>query len=145
VLECILDNAPEVRGMEAVVVGHSETVGKPVALLLMERLATVTVCHVETRDLFSHTRRAELLVVAAGKPHLIPHDAVKQDAIVIDVGINEIEKDGRSQVVGDVDTDAVKPRVSLITPVPGGVGPVTVGILLRNTVRAAASQSPLAI
>ena len=145
VLECVLASVESLRGMETVVVGHSEIVGKPAALLLMERLATVTVCHIGTRELMDHTRRAELLVVAAGKPGLIQGDAVRPGAIVIDVGINEVVRDGRSVVIGDVDTEAALKSASLVTPVPGGVGPITVAILLRNTVRAAASQGPLPI
>ena len=145
VMECVLAAGRSLEGLETVVVGHSEIVGKPAALLLMERLATVTVCHVGTRDLWFHTERAELLVVAVGKPHLIPGNRIREGAIVVDVGINESIVDGEPVVVGDVETEAALERASFITPVPGGVGPVTVATLLRNTVKAAASQGPLAI
>jgi len=142
-LACIESTDLVLHGTEAVVVGHSETVGKPIALLLMERLATVTVCHHGTTDLASHTSRADLLVVAVGKPGLISSDTIKNGAVVIDIGINEIERDGHTEVVGDVDPGAAD-RASWMTPVPGGVGPVTVAMLLRNTARAVARQGPLA-
>jgi methylenetetrahydrofolate dehydrogenase (NADP+)/methenyltetrahydrofolate cyclohydrolase len=126
------------RGKEAVVVGHSEIVGKPVALALMERMATVTVCHVATRDLPAHARGAEILVVAVGRPRLITGDMVREGALVIDVGINRVTgADGKSCTVGDVDFAAAAARAGWITPVPGGVGPVTVAVLLRSAVYAA--------
>jgi methylenetetrahydrofolate dehydrogenase (NADP+) / methenyltetrahydrofolate cyclohydrolase len=126
------------RGKEAVVVGHSEIVGKPVALALMERMATVTVCHVATRDLAAHARRAEILVVAVGRPRLITGDMVREGALVIDVGINRVTgADGKPCTVGDVDFAAACARAGWITPVPGGVGPVTVAVLLRSAVYAA--------
>jgi len=143
VLQCLVSTGVSLAGKEAVVVGSSEIVGKPVALLLMERLATVTICHAATRDLLSHVRRAELLVVAAGRPALIPGDAVREGAVVIDVGINKVEKAGTAVIVGDVETEAAAARAAFITPVPGGVGPVTVATLLHNTIKAAASQGPL--
>ena len=128
----------ELRGAEAVVVGASEIVGKPVALLLAERMATVTVCHIATRDLAAHTRRADVLVVAVGKPGLIGADHVKRGAVVIDVGINRVASDdGTKRTVGDVDFQAVSAVAGHLTPVPGGVGPMTVATLLRNTLRAA--------
>lgn len=138
-LECILSTGVDLRGKEAVVVGHSETVGKPIALLLMERLATVSVCHHATVNLQEHVRRAEILVVAAGQPGLVRGADLREGAIVVDVGINEIERDGKRVVVGDVEA-GTENRAAWITPVPGGVGPVTVALLLRNTVRAAARQ-----
>ncbi|MBT1155599.1 bifunctional 5,10-methylenetetrahydrofolate dehydrogenase/5,10-methenyltetrahydrofolate cyclohydrolase [Aminobacter anthyllidis] len=124
----------ELKGLEVVVVGHSEIVGKPIAFLLMSEGATVTVCHHMTRSLAAHARRADALFVAVGKPRLIKADMVKPGAAVIDIGINaETLPDGSSRIVGDVDTESVKEVASWITPVPGGVGPVTVAILLRNT------------
>lgn len=125
------------RGLEVVVVGHSEIVGKPIALELMEEFATVTICHHETRNLAIHTRRAEALFVAVGKAGLIHGDMVKPGAAVIDIGINQTE-DGK--IVGDVDFDSVVDVAGWITPVPGGVGPMTVAILLQNTLQAAERQ-----
>lgn len=130
----------DLEGKEAVVVGHSEIVGKPAALLMLARDATVTVCHKFTEDLAAHTRRADVLVVAVGKAGLITADMVKEGAIVIDVGINAVPSDegpGRMRLVGDVDYELVAPKCAAITPVPGGVGPVTVAMLMRNTVLAA--------
>jgi len=118
-----------IEGRDAVVVGWSTIVGKPVAFLLLQRRATVTVCQKWTRDLDQYTRQAEILVVAAGKPGFVKGDMVKEGAVVIDVGINRV--DGR--LVGDVDFASVYPKASLITPVPGGVGPLTVAMLLKNT------------
>jgi methylenetetrahydrofolate dehydrogenase (NADP+)/methenyltetrahydrofolate cyclohydrolase len=128
--------------MEAVVVGHSEIVGKPMALLLMAHFCTTTVCHIATQDLASHTRKADILVVAVGKPGLITANMVKPGAIVIDAGINRIkvqDKEGRTKtrVTGDVDFDTVREVAGFITPVPGGVGPMTTAILLANTVSSA--------
>jgi methylenetetrahydrofolate dehydrogenase (NADP+) / methenyltetrahydrofolate cyclohydrolase len=138
VIELIESTGVTLRGAEAVVVGASEIAGKPIALLLTQRLATVTLCHIETRDLKSHTRRADVLVVAAGKAGLIGADHVKPGAIVIDVGINRITlADGSKKTVGDVDFDAVREQAAYITPVPGGVGPMTVAMLLKNTLRSA--------
>lgn len=129
----------ELQGKEAVVVGHSEIVGKPTALLLLAGNATVTVCHKDSRDLAAHTRRADVLVVAVGKAGLIRGDMVREGAVVVDVGINAVpskSEPGGVQIVGDVDYESVAPRVAAITPVPGGVGPVTVAMLLRNTILA---------
>jgi len=125
------------RGLEVVVVGHSEIVGKPIALELMEEFATVTICHHETRNLAIHTRRAEALFVAVGKAGLIHGDMVKPGAAVIDIGINQRD-DGK--IVGDVDFESVVEVAGWITPVPGGVGPMTVAILLQNTLQAAERQ-----
>ncbi|MBS9719477.1 bifunctional 5,10-methylenetetrahydrofolate dehydrogenase/5,10-methenyltetrahydrofolate cyclohydrolase [Tianweitania sp. BSSL-BM11] len=134
----------DLKGLEVVVVGHSEIVGKPIAFLLLSEGATVTVCHHMTRSLASHARRADALFVAVGKPRLIRADMVKPGAAVIDIGINtERDADGRERVVGDVDTESVKHVASWITPVPGGVGPVTVSILLRNTMVALNRQRNL--
>jgi methylenetetrahydrofolate dehydrogenase (NADP+) / methenyltetrahydrofolate cyclohydrolase len=137
-LELIKSTGVALRGAEAVVVGASEIVGKPAALLLAEQMATVTLCHIATRDLAAHTRRAEILVVAAGKPGLITAGHVREGAVVIDVGINRVAlPDGTRKTVGDVDFEPVAEKVAYITPVPGGVGPMTVAMLLRNTVHSA--------
>jgi len=125
------------EGAEAVIVGHSSVVGKPLAAMMLNRNATVQVCHVFTRDLKEHTRDAEVLVVAAGVPGLIKADMVRPGAIVFDVGISRVE----GKVVGDVDFEQVKEIAGAITPVPGGVGPLTVSMLLRQTVDAAENQS----
>ena len=132
----------KIEGADVTVVGASRIAGRPVALLLTEKGATVTVCHVYTRDLVCHTKQADILVVAVGKAGLIDSRHVKPGAIVIDIGINRISTtdvtgQSVSKTVGDVDFDSVAPIVSWITPVPGGVGPMTVAMLLRNTVRAA--------
>lgn len=138
VIELIKSTGVSLRGAEAVVVGASEIAGKPIALLLTEQMATITLCHIATRDLEQHTRRAEILVVAVGKPSLIGADAVRDGAIVIDVGINRVvQPDGTKKTVGDVDFESVKERAGWITPVPGGVGPMTVSMLLKNTLRSA--------
>ena len=122
----------DVAGKNAVVVGASNIVGKPMGLMLLQREATVTICHARTRDLAQHTILADILIVAAGKPGLIVPQMVKEGAIVIDVGINRLP-DGR--IVGDVCFDEVKEKASWITPVPGGVGPMTVTMLIENTLR----------
>jgi methylenetetrahydrofolate dehydrogenase (NADP+)/methenyltetrahydrofolate cyclohydrolase len=138
VIELIRSTGVPLRGAEAVVVGASEIAGKPIALLLAEQMATVTLCHIATRDLASHTRRAEILVVAVGKPDLISADHVRPGAVVIDVGINRVTlPDGTKKTVGDVSFDAVRQKAGHLTPVPGGVGPMTVAMLLRNTLRSA--------
>jgi len=124
----------EISGKKCVIVGRSNIVGKPMALLLLERHGTVTVCHSRTKDLTSITKEADILVVAIGKPKFLTAEAVKDGAVVVDVGINRLN-DGR--LAGDVDFDSVSKKASLITPVPGGVGPMTITTLLRNTLRAA--------
>ncbi|MCV3241763.1 bifunctional 5,10-methylenetetrahydrofolate dehydrogenase/5,10-methenyltetrahydrofolate cyclohydrolase [Mesorhizobium sp. ZC-5] len=134
----------ELRGLEVVVVGHSEIVGKPIAFLLMSEGATVTVCHHMTRSVAAHARRADALFVAVGRPRLIDEGMVKPGAAVIDIGINsETLGDGSTRIVGDVDAENVAKVAAWITPVPGGVGPVTVAILLRNTMVAWARQKAL--
>lgn len=132
---CLLEysNIP-ITGQNVVVVGASNIVGKPMALMLMQREATVAICHIKTRDLAQFTILADILVVAAGKPNLITAPMVKTGAVVIDVGINRLP-DGT--LVGDVDFDAVKKKASYITPVPGGVGPMTITMLLCNTIQSA--------
>ncbi|MEP1442070.1 MAG: bifunctional 5,10-methylenetetrahydrofolate dehydrogenase/5,10-methenyltetrahydrofolate cyclohydrolase [Hyphomicrobiales bacterium] len=135
-VELIRETGLDMKGLEIVMVGHSEIVGKPAAMMLMAEGATVTVCHHMTRSVAMHSRRADVVVVAVGKAHLIGADMVKPGAAVIDIGINQItDEEGKSRIVGDVDTDAVKEVASWITPVPGGVGPVTVAILMRNAAR----------
>ena len=123
------------EGLEAVIVGRSNIVGKPLAMLLLQANCTVTICHSRTRDLAAHTRRADILVAAVGQPEMIKADMVKEGAIVIDVGINRL--DGR--IVGDVDFASVSEKAAYITPVPGGVGKMTIAMLLDNTVAAAES------
>ena len=127
------------KGLEVVVVGHSEIVGKPIALSLLDDLATVTVCHIGTRDLAAHTRNADVLFVAAGVPGLIRGDMVKPGVVVVDIGINRIRTDGGPRTVGDVDFDDVAEKAARITPVPGGVGPVTIAVLMENVLKCAAS------
>jgi methylenetetrahydrofolate dehydrogenase (NADP+)/methenyltetrahydrofolate cyclohydrolase len=131
----MLDNSGvEIAGRNAVVVGASNIVGKPMALMLMNREATVSVCHAKTRDLAQFTILADILIVAAGCPNLITGPMVKSGAVVIDVGINRLPN---GQLVGDCDFEAVSRRASKITPVPGGVGPMTVTMLLVNTISSA--------
>jgi methylenetetrahydrofolate dehydrogenase (NADP+)/methenyltetrahydrofolate cyclohydrolase len=131
-----------IAGQNVVVVGASNIVGKPMAMMLMKRDATVSICHVKTRDLAQYTILADILVVAAGKPNLITAPMVRTGAVVIDVGINRLP-DGR--LVGDVDFDQVSRKASYITPVPGGVGPMTVTMLLVNTIQAAERAAGLAV
>ena len=133
VLELLRQAAVPLRGARVVVVGRSVVVGKPVALLLLREDATVTVCHSRTADLAAVTREAEVLVVAVGRPRMVGADWVRPGAVVIDVGINELD----GALVGDVDYEAVLPIAGAITPVPGGVGPLTNVLLLRNTLEAA--------
>ena len=127
----------DLKGKEVCVVSHSNIVGKPMAILLLNRDATVNVVHEFTEDLKEHTLNADVLIVAAGVPHLITKDMVKEDSVIIDVGMNRIEG---GELVGDVEYDEVKEKVSKITPVPGGVGPTTVLSLLQNTYQAAVKR-----
>ena len=127
----------DLKGAEAVVIGRSRLVGKPLAQLLLARHATVTMCHTRTRDLAAHTRRADVLCVAAGRPRTVTGDMVKEGAWVIDVGINRLET---GKLAGDVEFESVAARARAVTPVPGGVGPMTIAMLLRNTLRAAERQ-----
>ncbi|WP_299685963.1 bifunctional 5,10-methylenetetrahydrofolate dehydrogenase/5,10-methenyltetrahydrofolate cyclohydrolase [uncultured Tateyamaria sp.] len=123
----------DLKGTEVVMIGHSEIVGKPAAMMLMAEGATVTVCHHLTRSVAMHSRRADVVVVAVGIPHFLGPNMIKPGAVVIDIGINQVKgADGRPRIVGDVDTDAVGEIAGWITPVPGGVGPVTVATLMRN-------------
>jgi len=136
VKELIDSTGVDLYGKEVVMVGHSDIVGKPVSMLLVDKFATVSICHIGTSEkgmLETHVRMAEILIVAVGKAHLIKGDWVKEGSIVIDVGINKLG----DKIVGDVEFDVAKERAWWITPVPGGVGPVTTAILLRNTIIAA--------
>jgi methylenetetrahydrofolate dehydrogenase (NADP+)/methenyltetrahydrofolate cyclohydrolase len=138
VIELIKSTGVPIRGAEAVIVGASEIAGKPIALLLAEQMATITLCHIATKDLMVHTKRAEILVVAVGKAGLIGADHVKEGATVIDVGINRITlPDGTKRTVGDVQFEPVAQKAAYVSPVPGGVGPMTVAMLLKNTLRSA--------
>lgn len=137
VLALIRASGVALRGAEVCVVGHSDVVGKPIGMLLLNEDATVTTCHVHTAALAEQTRRADVLVVAAGKPGLIGSEHVKPGAVVIDVGINYLEREGPP--VGDVRAEVAE-VAGWLTPVPGGVGPVTVAMLLRNTIRSAQAQ-----
>ena len=143
VQQLLIRSGAETSGAEVVVVGRSNIVGKPVTNILLQKQkganATVTICHTGTKDIASHTRRADILIVAAGKPKAITEDMVKEGAIVIDVGVNRIGKteSGKAKLCGDVDFDTVKEKAGAITPVPGGVGPMTITMLMMNTVKSA--------
>ena len=126
----------EIRGLHAVIIGRSNIVGKPLSTLLLEKDATVTICHSKTRNLKQITNCADILIAAVGIANFVTEDMVKKDAIVIDVGINRID----GKLVGDVDFDSVKEKVSMITPVPGGVGPMTITMLLYNTIQSAKNK-----
>lgn len=127
----------ELEGKEAVIVGRSEIVGKPMALMMLHRNATVSILHSKTKDLAEHTRRAEILVVATGRPGFVTADMVGEGAVVVDVGINRLPN---GKIVGDVDFEEVAKKASWITPVPGGVGPMTVAMLLQNTLERAKAK-----
>ena len=138
-LGCLLmlrDRLGDLSGLNAVVVGRSNIVGKPMAQLLLGDSCTVTIAHSRTRNLAEVCRQADILVAAVGRPRMIPGDWVKPGATVIDVGINRIEEDGRTRLVGDVDFDSAAQVAGAITPVPGGVGPMTIACLLANTLTA---------
>jgi methylenetetrahydrofolate dehydrogenase (NADP+) / methenyltetrahydrofolate cyclohydrolase len=142
VVELLAKRAIDTRGKHVVILGRSSTVGQPLALLLARKGhggdATVTLCHSATIDLAAHTRRADLVVCAIGRPRFLTRDHVRPDAVVVDVGINvERDEQGRERIVGDADHAALDGYCAAITPVPGGVGPVTVSMLLRNVIRAA--------
>ncbi len=137
-IELLKSTGLKLEGLEATVIGHSEIVGKPIAFLLMAEGATVTVCHHMTREVAIHSRRADAVFVAVGKAGLLTGNMIKPGAVVIDIGINVVEgKDGKAKLVGDCDYESCMETAGWITPVPGGVGPVTVAILMRNTVIAA--------
>ena len=131
-LELIKSTGMKIKGKNAVIVGRSNIVGKPTALMLLQENATSTICHSKTKNLKEHTKNADILVVACGKADLITKDMVKKGAVVIDVGINKVN----GKVVGDVDYENVKEVAGFITPVPGGVGPMTIAMLLDNTLKA---------
>jgi methylenetetrahydrofolate dehydrogenase (NADP+)/methenyltetrahydrofolate cyclohydrolase len=137
VIELIRRTGVDLTGKEAVVVGRSNIVGKPVAMLLLHQHATVTICHSRTRDLPAVCRRADVLVVAIGRPRMVTDDYVKEGAVVIDVGNSRVD----GAIVGDVDFETASARASAITPVPGGVGPMTITMLMKNTLTAARLQS----
>jgi methylenetetrahydrofolate dehydrogenase (NADP+)/methenyltetrahydrofolate cyclohydrolase len=140
-VELIKATGLNLHGLEVVMVGHSEIVGKPAAFMLMAEGATVTVCHHMTRSVAAHSRRADAVLVAVGKPKFLHADMVKPGAAVIDIGINQVTgPNGEQMIVGDVDTDGVKEVASWVTPVPGGVGPVTVAMFMRNAIAAHAKQ-----
>lgn len=134
IMELISRSGIELTGKEAVVVGRSNIVGKPMALLLLAQHATVTMCHSKTKNLGAVTGRADVLIAAIGKPHMIKADMVKEGAVVIDVGVNRLEN---GKLAGDVAFDEVAAKASFITPVPGGVGPMTIAMLMKNTLDAA--------
>lgn len=141
--QLLIRSGVKIEGAEVVIVGRSNIVGKPLANILLQKKAganaTVTVCHTATRDISFHTKRADILIVAAGRPKAITADMVKEGVVVIDVGVNRIgmSASGKAILCGDVDFDAVKEKAKAITPVPGGVGPMTITMLMMNTVRAA--------
>ncbi len=141
--QMLMRSGARTDGAEVVVVGRSNIVGKPIAMMLVQKVkggnATVTICHTATKDLAFHTRRADILIVAAGRPKAITADMVKEGAVVIDVGVNRIgmTPEGKAKLCGDVDFDGVKEKASAITPVPGGVGPMTITMLMLNTLQAA--------
>jgi methylenetetrahydrofolate dehydrogenase (NADP+) / methenyltetrahydrofolate cyclohydrolase len=141
--QLLIRSGVDTKGAEVVVVGRSNIVGKPIANILLQKQkganATVTICHTATRDTAFHTKRADILIVAAGKAKAITADMVKEGAVVIDVGVNRIgmTESGKALLCGDVDFEGVKEKASMITPVPGGVGPMTITMLMMNTVKAA--------
>ncbi len=148
--QLLIRSGVQIDGAEVVIVGRSNIVGKPIANILLQKKeganATVTVCHTGTRDISFHTRRADILIVAAGRPKAITADMVKEGVVVIDVGVNRIGKtaEGKAILAGDVDFDAVKEKAKAITPVPGGVGPMTITMLMLNTIRAAKLSAGIA-
>jgi len=143
ILELLVRSGVETSGAEVVVIGRSNIVGKPIANLMLQKRkggnATVTLCHTRTKDMAAHCKRADIIIAAVGVPKMVTADMVKDGVVVIDVGVNRIGKtaDGKAILAGDVDFDAVKEKASYITPVPGGVGPMTITMLMKNTVQAA--------
>ena len=138
VMELIAESGIDVSGKECVVVGRSNIVGKPQAMLLLHKNGTVTICHSRTKNLKEKTKQADILVAAVGKPNFITGDMIKEGAVVIDVGINRIAE---KKLVGDVDFESAEKVAGAITPVPGGVGPMTIAMLMKNTVKAALIQN----
>jgi methylenetetrahydrofolate dehydrogenase (NADP+)/methenyltetrahydrofolate cyclohydrolase len=149
ILELLTRSGIETSGAEVVVVGRSNIVGKPVANLMLQKRdggnATVTLCHTRTKDMDFHTRRADILIVAAGVANMIKADQVKEGVVIIDVGVNRIgqAESGKAILAGDVDFESVKEKAAAITPVPGGVGPMTITMLMKNTVQAARQAAGL--
>jgi methylenetetrahydrofolate dehydrogenase (NADP+)/methenyltetrahydrofolate cyclohydrolase len=141
--QLLIRSGTKIEGAEVVVVGRSNIVGKPIANILLQKQeganATVTVCHTRTQNISLHTKRADIIIVAAGKPKAVTADMVREGVVVIDVGVNEVGRtaEGKRILVGDVDFDAVKEKARAITPVPGGVGPMTITMLMLNTLKAA--------
>ncbi|EAP77275.1 bifunctional methylenetetrahydrofolate dehydrogenase/methenyltetrahydrofolate cyclohydrolase FolD [Roseovarius nubinhibens] len=142
-LMMLRDHHGSLSGMNAVVIGRSNIVGKPMAQLLLGDSCTVTIAHSRTKDLAEVVRRADIVVAAVGRPEMVPGDWIKEGATVIDVGINRIERDGKNVLVGDVDFASAKEVAGAITPVPGGVGPMTIACLLANTVTACCRSNDL--
>lgn len=138
VMELIKESGIEIEGKECVVVGRSNIVGKPQAMLLLHKNATVTICHSRTKNLSEKTKNADILIAAVGKPNFITGDMIKPGAVVIDVGINRVED---KKLVGDVEFESASKVADAITPVPGGVGPMTIAMLMKNTVKAALIQN----
>lgn len=134
VMELIKESGIDVNGKECVIVGRSNIVGKPMSMLLLHQNGTVTICHSRTKDLAEKTRQADILVAAIGKPEFITADMIKEGAVVIDVGINRIAP---KKLVGDVEFEGAEKKAAAITPVPGGVGPMTIAMLMKNTIKAA--------
>ncbi len=139
IIELLERSEVKIEGKKAVILGRSNIVGKPLAIMLLQKNATVTICHSKTKDLQDITKRADILVAAIGSPGFVKEDMVKEGAIVIDVGINRIDK----KLVGDVDFDKVSQKASLITPVPGGIGPMTIALLMKNGLTAFKTQMNL--
>jgi len=148
--QLLIRSGVEIEGAEVVVVGRSNIVGKPIANILLQKAkganATVTICHTKTKDIAAHTRRADIIIAAAGKAKAITADMVKEGVVVIDVGVNQVgtTAEGKRILVGDVDFESVKEKAKAITPVPGGVGPMTITMLMLNTVKAAKLAAGLA-
>ncbi len=149
ILELLVRAGVETSGAEVVVIGRSNIVGKPIANLMLQKRpagnATVTLCHTRTKDLAFHTKRADIIIAAVGVPKMVTADMVKEGVVIIDVGVNRIGKteSGKAILAGDVDFEAVKEKAAAITPVPGGVGPMTITMLMKNTVQAAKQAAGL--
>jgi len=147
ILELLIRSGVETSGAEVVVIGRSNIVGKPIANLMLQKRkggnATVTLCHTRTKDMAAHCKRADIIIAAVGVPKMVTADMVKDGVVIIDVGVNRIGKtaEGKAILAGDVDFDAVKEKASYITPVPGGVGPMTITMLMKNTVQAARQRA----
>lgn len=142
IMELIKRTGVDLAGKEAVVVGRSNIVGKPISMMLLAESATVTIAHSKTKDLGEVTRRADVLVVATGRPNMVTADMVKEGVVVIDVGVNRLDS---GKLAGDVDFDGVREKASAITPVPGGVGPMTIAMLMNNTVQSAKKRAGLPV